>query len=204
MPHTQFPNALTDAAEIFNQSIVSLMAHTIRATVNYFRQKHLELDIIVHPDRYGTIVPLTEAENGEKQPASVLRTHKPDGSKRVVATIWIHANANKNLARICIAHEIFHLLCELHEWVKDRTKPWPKIPMSPILEDKCNQFAWELCRKHDLFNRNEVVRERLIFFPDKLFDQPFTTDLSRKENWPQGIGFDRENPFYLHPPLPSS
>jgi hypothetical protein len=188
---------LAAAAEIFGESTRSMMAHTIRGTVNHFRRQHLELDIKVFPDTYGTIL----KTNGHSSPASILRTGFHAGAQapmrgRVTADIAIHKDANHHLARICIAHEIYHLLCELENWKAAGGVGWENIPLSPDLEDACNQFAWQLCLHHDGFNRDEPNRQRHILFPDKLFERPFTTDTLKQGNWPLGIGLDSKNPFF--------
>ena len=168
------------------------MAHTIRSLENHLRLGGLELNLRIIADTYGTIT------NGA---TSVLKT-KLVGDKRVVADIFLHNDANKHLARICIAHEIYHLLMEFELWRKNNRLVWEAVTPSKTIEDECNQFAWQLCFHHDKFNREEGLRSSLIYFPEGMFDAPLTTDISQAENWPKGIGIDPANRFSIRPSIP--
>ena len=183
-----------DAVKIFRESALSLMAHTIRGTVNLFRKHGVDLDILVLPDSYGQI-PLSERN------ASVLMRRVVGGKirLRIEATIFIHKHATKHLARICIAHEVFHLILELHHWIEDGRKQWSRVPTTKELEDQCNLFARDLCFRHEKFNRDEKWRSSQIYFPEGLFDSTVSTDTSLSENWLNGIGLDENHPFYLLP-----
>ena len=186
------PDPLKAALDIFNESLSSLMAHTIRASVNYFRLRGgLELDVRIIADTYDRIT---------LGATSVLKSKLVDG-RNLRADIFLHKHANRHLARICIAHELFHLLMELEQWKKNNKLLWAPVPPSRDVEDKCNQFAWELCRYHDQFNRHERNRETHIFFPDGLFDKPLITDISKSENWPLGVKIDPNDSFTKKPIL---
>jgi Zn-dependent peptidase ImmA (M78 family) len=130
--------------------------------------------------------------------SSFVPRKRPTDRDRLNATIYIHEHANKHLARVCIAHEIYHLTLELDRFVRSARKSWPKIPLDRTIEDMCNHFAWELCRLHDLFNKNEDERKKHIFFPDDTFKQPFKMSDSKEwsVNWPDGFALDTENPFW--------
>ena len=125
----------------------------------------------------------------------------PADRERVRASIYIHPQANRHLARICIAHELYHLLMELDQYNKHRKHGWPTpTPVTKATEDACNQFAWELCRKHDEFNKKQENRERLIYFPPHVFDAPLKTHSTHNSyEWPEGIALDPKNPFHVKP-----
>lgn len=189
---------VVQAEIIFKESLSSLMAHTIRATTNHFAKHKLDLDLTILPDIYGTVI---VGKNGRK-PSSILTSrfsgsaHGTTGRPRVHAKIYIHRDANKHLARLAIAHEIGHLLFELSEWALSDKKSWKQIATSKTLEDTCNVFAWQLCRDHDEFNRNEENRSKHIFFPQSCFETTLNIDLSATDNLPLGIGLDPAKPFW--------
>ncbi|MGH7979951.1 MAG: hypothetical protein ACREE6_11300 [Limisphaerales bacterium] len=126
-----------------------------------------------------------------------IQKGRPVDMDKVYATIYIHQHANKPLARICIAHEMYHLLLELEEFLEKGRGAWPKVPGNKLIEDQCNQFAWELCRKHDQFNRDDGLRQRHMIFPDGTFDAPLKTNdhTDWVSNWPKGIALDPFHPF---------
>ncbi|WP_395753796.1 ImmA/IrrE family metallo-endopeptidase [Prosthecobacter sp.] len=170
--------------------------------MNYFKRHGIDLDVNISPDTHGTILPKF---GGERKPPSVLlssyyRPVSKVGRPRVVGSIFIHPDANKHLARICIAHEIFHLLCELHLWISTGRDKWQPIPMNDSLEDLCNQFAWALCEQHDKFNRSEDKRAEEIYFPPNLFKTPLDIVQTRNGIWPDGLAIDPRHPFKKRPP----
>ncbi len=181
---------INTAKLVFEESLVSIMAHTIRGVENHFRRHRVELDLRIISDKFGTIT------NGT---TSVLKTRLNTHQDRVLASIFLHKDANKNLARVCVAHEIYHLLVEFEQWRESGRLIWKPIPHSKLLEDECNQFAWELCRQHDRFNRSERHRENEIYFPEGAFEKPLTTDISKSENWPNGLAVDPDRPFTKPP-----
>jgi hypothetical protein len=183
-------NPIDAAKKVFGESLVSIMAHTIRGLENHLRRTHVELDLRIISDQYDTIT---------RGATSVLKTRLTPEKNRVIADIFLHKHANKNLARICVAHEIYHLLVEFEQWRSNGRLIWEPIPHSKELEDACNQFAWELCRQHDKFNRSERCRENEIYFPDGVFNGVLTTDISRSENWPKGLAIDPDRPFTKPP-----
>lgn len=195
MPITSLGSAKT----VFDEAFVSLMAHTIRGVINQFRKAGIELDVRVMPDTIG-MLKLKAPKQGA---TSFLLSRLVKGAKvperdRLYASIYIHQEANKHLARICIAHEIYHLLLELDEFLLKGRIQWPKVPVSRTMEDSCNHFAWELCRLHDIFNRDTNLREKHVHFPDGTFIQPFPVDDATNwvNKWPNGIALDPRNPFY--------
>lgn len=184
-------NPIKFAKTVFEESLVSIMAHTIRGLENHLRRRFVELDLKIVSDKHGFIT---------RDATSVIKTRLvEEKEKRVVAVIYLHKDANKNLARVCVAHEIFHLLVEFEQWLKNNRLIWEPVSPSKELEDHCNQFAWDLCRQHDIFNRSEKCRENEVYFPEGVFSGPLTTDLSRSENWPKGLRLDPERPFTARP-----
>lgn len=195
-----------DAAKlVFDESLTSLMAHTIRGVTNYFEKERIELTVLIAADMHEQI----KLRGPDKGATSLLMTNfvkGPDGApSRLLAKIYIHKNANKHLARVCIAHEIFHLLLELDAYKESgEKKEWPVAPPSgKAVEDMCNQFAWQLCKYHDDFNRRDDLRKKYIFFPEHTFDKPFNmNDTAWYLEWPADIALDPQHPFYKREPLP--
>jgi Zn-dependent peptidase ImmA (M78 family) len=193
---------IDQAAIIFDESRNSLMAHTIRGAVNHFRHKGLELDVRVIADTNNMIGLLAPGRGV----TSILRTRLQRAAAAgqrdcVVTSIFIHKDANRHLARICVAHELYHLLMELDAFIANNRTAWNKIPTTAAFESDCNQFAWQLCLYHDKFNRCDKQRAEFIYFPEKLFDQTLKTDKTgNQQEWPQGIALDPNNPFHKLPP----
>ena len=190
-------NPIEIADVIFQESLNALMAHVVRGAQNQFRAQGVVLQVLIQPDLHNQLelkapghgVTSILLTNWIKNPVDYLQ-------HTVRATIYIHPHANRNLARICVAHEVFHLLMELDEFVASGKTRWRQIGHSKEVEDKCNQFAWELCRKHDLFYRDEQHRNALVYFPNGLFNKPLNTDLNHQEMWGPGVHLDAEHPFY--------
>ncbi len=180
------------------------MAHSVRGTVNYFRiRKHpVDLNVWVIPDLFARIK-LSAPKTGL---TSIVETQfiKGVGGEfdRLTARIYIHREANKDLARICIAHELYHLLLELWEFERGGCSQWPKIQHTcaldaKIFEDDCNQFALDLCRHHDNFYRNNTLRDKHTLFPKGSLQE--VKNMHRTEgrlDWPNGINLDPMHPFY--------
>ena len=169
------------------------MAHSIRALSNHLLRRGVELDVRIIPD-------LANALQGA---TSFLRTSfrpkKRDGEHdRVVAFIFIHRYATKNLARLCIAHEIYHILLEFDVYTDLGRANWPGVQITPEIEAECDRFATELCRRHDAFNKCENLRKEHLYFPDGIFG--YTQNTRRiNTDWPSGLGLDPDNPFYKKP-----
>lgn len=198
------PNPIHAAHEIFSESLGSLMAHSIRGTQNYFRRHMLDLELLIVADTYG-VIQLRDPRNGATSilQTRLIKARVGSGVRDTVkARIYIHKDANRVLARICVAHEIFHLLKELAEYSKNHRTAWNAVTPTPETEDQCNQFAWELCSKHDKFNKSDGVREKLIYFPDHLFDKPLNTNATRQNDWPLGMSLDSASPFHKRPIIP--
>ena len=198
---------LDSAQTIFDEAFAALMAHTICGVKNEFLAQDIELFMVIRPDLHGFI----KLKDPKKGATSVLTSRFLTKARqlerdRLYATIYIHADANKPLARICIAHEMYHLLLELYEYVENGKVAWPKnLNHKQNMEDACNQFAWQLCFQHDKFNRHDGLRKEHMIFPDGTFDRPFKMHDSTDwiKNWPNGIALDPTRPFYKSkcPPL---
>ncbi len=189
---------------IYNESQVALMAHSIRGAVNYFRKREHRVDLGVWV--IADLINRINLNAPEKGLTSILETQfvKGVGAEfdRLIAKIYIHRDANKHLARICIAHELYHLLLELWEFEKRSCDQWPKIQHPDPLhakkfEDDCNLFALDLCRHHDSFYRNNDLRDKHTLFPtNSLQEAKNMHRTDRKTDWPRGIGLDPTQPFY--------
>jgi hypothetical protein len=194
-------NSTEKAGEIFKESLLSMMAHSIRATQNVFKKAQLTLDLVILADTRN-ILKLKAPPEG---PTSILRSQMPLGeppcpgcARRVKATIHLHKYCCKNLARICIAHELCHLLMELEQYKRAGGGAWAPVPPTSNSEELCNLFAFELCAQHDAFNKNDESRRSNIYFPDGLLDA-MRTSRSVGGPWPRELGLDPEKPFYRRP-----
>ena len=181
---------------IFNESLGSLMAHTIRAVTKYLLQRGIELELRIMGDT-------ANAVTSEDHPGaiSMLRTRLkkiPNSPlSRLYAYIYIHPHANRRLARICIAHEIFHLILEFEAFIESDRKVWKQLPVDEKIEAKCNEFARRLLKFHDDFNKSAESRKEYMYFPDHFFDNPL--NLRDPKNWPDEIKLDPKHPFYEPP-----
>jgi Zn-dependent peptidase ImmA (M78 family) len=176
---------------IFEEAFGSLMAHSIRALSNHLLKRGVELDVRIIPDQANAIPGAT----------SFLRTKfkqksKEDEHDRVIAFIFIHQYANKHLARMCIAHEIYHILLEFQVYIDVKREGWAGVAITPEIEKSCDIFATELCKRHDAFNKSEDERKKHLYFPDGIFSD---TKNTRHCDGKDGLGFDSENPFYKKP-----
>ena len=192
---------LSAARTIFTESLGSLMAHSIRGTQNHFRRHNLELELLVVADMVNQI----RLKGPHHGATSVLQSRfiipRPGSPAvgMVQARIYIHKDATRTLARICIAHEIFHLLLELSEYLAcdPNSRVWKQVLTNKDVEDRCNQFAWELCRAHDKFNRDDQTRSELLYFPERLFDRPLSTDAAHQNNWPLEMALEPAKSVFL-------
>jgi len=162
--------------EIFIESKQSLMAHTIRGVVNHFHKNLVSLDVIVSRDLANAVYRHAPSK------ASILKTtYIPKDPKspyyRVRARIFIRKDANHHLSRLCIAHELFHLLMALEHFKGSNREKWDG-QWKKEDESACNGFAQELCGKHNEFNSDSRERDLRVLFPSELFAQGFVLDLS--------------------------
>jgi hypothetical protein len=173
----------TMAAQIYKEACGSLMAHTIRGIKNHFYKKGIVLEVLVIRDRQNLV--FKTAPNK----ASVLVTkffakHPPDPRDRVRAHIYIRGTANHHLARLCIAHEMFHALLALEAYTAGERKEWDG-KWKKEHEPACNKFAQSLCELHNGFNGNQDARVNRVMFPGELFAEGFFLDISDLENLPE-------------------
>jgi Zn-dependent peptidase ImmA (M78 family) len=171
------------------------MAHTVRGTVNYFLQRRIELDLRILSDSARAVCKdgATSVLKSSVTPRSI---RAGGGLDRVTARIYIRLDANKNLARVCIAHEIYHLLKELDAYISRGRTAWLQIPPSRELESECNVFAWRICFYHDRFNNDDELRKKHVSFPPELFVKTFNmTNIRNLEEWAMGVELDPTHPF---------
>lgn len=214
-----FKTPVDAAALVYGEALTSLMAHTIRGIKKLFARELLDLDVKLIPD-LGDRIGLLK---GHDAPPSILQTRHFDGPwmqsrGRVTANIYIHRHANKHLARLCIAHEVYHLILELRAYAasseKHNERVWPTAEriLNPedkamtdderslaikSFEDDCDVFAWELCRRHDKFNRDDNARDKHVYFPKRTFVETLKTSRLRlQQDWPDGIALDPTRPFW--------
>lgn len=189
------------ATAIFDESLGSLMAHSIRGLKNYAYSKRVLIDVFIISDKYGVL-------GFTVNKPSMLKcrlVHPPTlsgyvGASRVDAKIHVHRYANKMLARFCVAHELFHLIEIIDKYAQSENKNvLPVIPRNKALEDRCNVFARDLCMYHDKFNKNQRLRDEHIYFPDKCFET--IIQHSKEISWPAGFGLDENKPFHIRPSL---
>lgn len=141
-----------EAIGIFRGSKSSLMAHTIRAVEKLFLENDVALDVLIERDEHGRRI--------KGNVVSVLNTRFFAGVPipRVTANICIHNHATRNLARYCIAHEIYHLILEFRGYLKSGREIWPNLAQPVVdgngktkkekMEDECDCFAQRLCLEH--------------------------------------------------------
>lgn len=179
------------------------MAHALRAVTNKFVRKGIDLDVRVIADMADSIQLMEPRKGATSILLSRFRKGLADGERdRVHALIFIHKFANRHLARVCIAHEVYHLLLELQAYVEGGRRTWPHLPASKQIEDDCNLFAWQLCKFHDDFHRSETARQRFVYFPERMFDRVLKLNVGAYLEWPAGIALDPRNPFHAPPPIP--
>lgn len=180
------------------------MAHTLRAVFNHFYKKGIVVDILVVADTANAILPRSPTPGATgllRTQLSSRRSEEGGQFDRVIAWIYIHKDANRHLARICIAHEIYHLVMELNAYIARKRTGWSQIAVDRVLEDRCNHFARLFCGYHDKFNRDDRLREEFVYFPKEMFNEVVTTNSTHSQgDWPLGITLDPAHPFYRATP----
>jgi hypothetical protein len=191
-------DSLEFAKKVYCGSLRSLMAHTIRAVENDFRENDLGLDVLITHTDLGN---LHGALNTRLSGRQIL---KVSPVARVTALIFIHEKASKELARFTIAHEIYHLLLELKRWMEDsreeEKRDWPQLLMTPEMESECNRFAQALCFLHDSkLYRDEENREKNVYFCSELFESEITTGDDGKPSLPAKLALGNGIPYWKLP-----
>lgn len=184
------------AQTFFEEAANTLMANTIHGTVNHFRKHRLSLDVRVVADIAG-LIPLSKDKMtvGSILVSRFVAGEEGGENSRVFANIFIHKDASRHLARICIAKEVYVLIEELDAYLKGGRKQWGGMPRGKKLESDSDVFAWELCRLHDELNRSGHARNPFIHLPSQLFDHPPKIG-EKLFGIPSEMALDSDNPFY--------
>lgn len=177
------------ARNIFEESKKSLMAHTIQGVINHFAKQKITLVVKIQVDKY-CVIP--------DKAYSLLRCDNELAEGRIVANILIHKYANRLMARMCLAHEMAHLLIKLDKYLDSGRVSWPKKGITEKTtkreEEACNLFARDLCYLHDVFNKDDNNRNHHIYFPDGFFNNT-GLDTHTPGTWHLRMRLDPENPF---------
>ena len=116
---------------IYNLSEQCLMAHTLRAVELHITREYNKNEFPI----------ILVVEDG------VIKRWNSKSWTFVTADcayIWIEQELSRDQKRVCIAHEAYHVLEFFRPVKSDKSR----------IEDICDQFANDLCRKHDLFYRD--------------------------------------------------
>jgi len=144
----QIEETETRARTIYQETTACLMAHSIRAVQTYLKRYHKAKQISVH------LVP--------KMHESIERYSWLVDNGGDEAKIWVDADQPTDRKRICIAHELYHILLWSDPSVSD-------IPKNAAMSEKdaeeefCDLFANRLCRAHDDFYRSGDAYKAGIF-----------------------------------------
>ena len=144
LPAMDYDRSITTAENIagviYNLSEQCLMAHTLRAVEWHITR---EYNKNVFP------IVLTVEEG------VIDRWHSKSWTVVTAdfAHIFIEHELSRDQKRVCIAHEAYHVLEFFRPVKSDRNR----------IEDICDQFANELCRKHDQFYRNPEKVKTCMF-----------------------------------------
>jgi len=156
------------------------MAHTICGVQKIFYKKGLHLQVLV---AFAQDAQMKAAPKKSCFLTTKIRDkEKYDVRRRVIATIYLKKGINHHLARLCIAHELYHTLLALDAYIAGDRKEWLQLDRQSSEED-CNKFAKELCLKHHNFYKNGVNRHR-VEFPEEIFDEDFLLDLADCDRLP--------------------
>lgn len=133
------------AERVYALSEECLMAHSIRAVERYLLETyriHTPIVLKLHPQA------LTEF--GRLSFCSVAT------ATGFPTVIWVQSDADHNHRRFCIAHELYHVICAI-------SSSSESVPRSRYIEDVCDLFANELCRRHHEFHIKPETQARLRF-----------------------------------------
>ena len=193
------------AEMMFQESLIALMAPSVRAITNHFARHGIDLDLLIVADMADRIQLMPPRQGTTSILLTRLKKSTSAGRRdRVQATIFIHKDANRALAKVCIAYELYHLLLELAAYIKARRAHWAGVHPNKQIEDDCNVFAWQLCKFRDALNRDEGLRQAFLYFPEHLFDSPLRIEsIQAQLEWPAGISLDPNDPFHARPDLGS-
>ena len=180
------------------------MAHSIRAMTAEFNERQIGLHVVIDPVAGKWL----HRGHSSRTPVSLLNIKYyryqivPYPKGLIHATIRVNQEANRQAARLCIAHELFHLYLQLLKFEASGYNNWPNNPPTPdpIEEYACDAFAWDLCRQHHEFywdnTRLDSCRFGLKDFPDG----PLRISLEAADKWPLPFQLGTGTPFTT--PLP--
>jgi len=126
------------AGDIYSYSKQALMAHSVRAVKEHLRKKY-------QMNHYAIVV---------NQSSEILTRYRRNswvvfGANS--ATIFVDQSLGHDETRVCIAHELFHILFSFEPGVE------PHRFRGRLMEDACDVFANELCERHDAFYKDPTV-----------------------------------------------
>lgn len=188
---------------IFKRSESCAMAHSIRAMILEFNQRQIGLNVTIKPADAKLLK--IGSSPARKAPISLLFTLHypgqivPHARGLVHATMQINKDANKPLARLCIAHELFHLYQQLMQFEASKFLIWPTTSTHPshFSEDQCDTFAWHLCNRHNKFYYDAKKLASCRFGVETFNRGPIKTSEEAIENWPAPFKLDPAEPFTL-------
>lgn len=134
------------AGIIYSLSEEAYMAHSIQAVKRYIRERK--------GNRQENFIIVVRAVSGVDGYSGRKSFVKVWPSK---AIILVDKQLNREQKRMCIAHELFHILLCMETFL--RTANFNKPDRSRMLEDSCDLFAKNLCASHHEFycNRDKVL-----------------------------------------------
>lgn len=104
--------------DIFEESVLSVMSHSILAVQHVFKKHKLRLCIEILIDNEGTLQPTPQEAREGHIVGAVLNSNfcYTRDEETVIAEIRLQKYATPELARIAIAHELGHLLLHLSKY----------------------------------------------------------------------------------------
>lgn len=143
------------AKEIYEQSKRALMAHSVRAVKEHLRAKH-------RINHYTIVIrQLTGIQSRYARNSWVVFGQRN-------ATILVDQSLEHDETRVCIAHELFHVLYSFERSTAD-----PKRNRGRLMEDACDVFANELCELHNAFYQDgETILRRCRFHNLPIYSIP--------------------------------
>lgn len=161
------------------------MAHTIRGFTNILHKKGFILYLQIIRDNNNLIF------RHEPSKSSILNAKPMDKIENlpytpIFAKIHLRKEASHHLSRLCVAHELYHLWLLVERFTDANRKEWDN-EIKEGDEESCNEFAKQLCKKHNEFNKDEGLRGEKIEFPSDILDNEFILDLGNFGNLPKSL-----------------
>lgn len=221
--------------DVFEESVLSVMAHSILAIQHIFKKHKLRVCIEVVIDNAGTLKPKPHELENKEIVGAVLDSNfcYTRGEETVIAEIRLQKNATPELARVAIAHELGHLLHSLSQYcvktseyqheadalfststlgpltrkakieqyihdqiLKNAGTIWPNDDSNEKIEELCHNFAYNLCKLHDEFNRSPSALKTLNHFVDGFFNFFSACDMSDSSKWHPTMIPNADRRFY--------